>query len=138
MTVAGWVAGTSVVGFISAYDHWLAFVVLLVVGGKLVREGMQGQEEMTQRTGMMQLIPLVAFSLATSIDSLAVGLSFGILQTPVLFLALIIGIVCGALSFTGVMLSEQLEDILGNKMVILGGLILILTGVRILTEHVFF
>lgn len=138
MTVAGWVTGTSVVGFISAYDHWIAFVLLLVVGVKMVREGMQGEEEMVQRTDMLRLTPLAVLSLATSIDSLAVGLSFGILQTPVLILAFIIGIVCGAISFAGVMLGEQLEDILGNKMEILGGLILILIGIRILAEHVFF
>jgi len=81
----------------------------------MVREGMQGEEVMAHRTDMLRLIPLAALSLATSIDSLAVGrLIFGILQTPVLFLAFIIGIVCGAISFAGVMLGEQPEDRLGN------------------------
>ena len=58
MTLAGWVAGTSVVGFISADDHWMAFVLLLVVGGKMMREGMQGEEEMARTNRMLRFIPL--------------------------------------------------------------------------------
>jgi len=137
MTLAGWMAGTSIVGFISAYYHRIAFILLLVVGGKMMLGGIQGEEE-TARTDTFQLKPLVALSLATSIDALAVGLSFGILRTPVIVPALIIGIVCCGISFAGVMLGEQLEEHLGNKMEIVGGLILILIGVKILAEHMFF
>ncbi len=138
MTVAGWVAGTSVSGFISANDYRIAFGLLLVAGGKMVREGTQGEEVMAQRTDMLWLIPLAALSPATSIESLAVGLSFGILQTPVLSLAFIIGIVGGAISSASVMPGEQPEDIMGNRMEFLGGLIRILIGMRILAEHVVF
>lgn len=137
MTVLGWVAGISVIGFISAYDHWIAFILLLVIGGKMTWEGIQGDEE-EAHTDLFRVIPLVALSLVTSIDALAVGVTFGVLRTAVLIPALIIGIVCGAISFAGVMLGEQLEDLLGNRMEIAGGLILILIGVKVLMEHVFF
>jgi len=134
MTVLGWVAGISVIGFISAYDHWIAFILLLVVGGKMIWEGMQGEEE-EAHTDIFRFLPLVVLSLATSIDALAVGVSFGVLRTAVLAPALMIGIVCCAISFAGVMLGEKLEDLLGNRMEIAGGLILILIGVKILAEH---
>jgi putative Mn2+ efflux pump MntP len=134
MTVLGWVAGISVIGFISAYDHWIAFILLLVVGGKMLREGISGEVEKAPHD-ILRIFPLIALSLATSIDALAVGVSFGVLRNAVLIPSLIIGIVCSAISFAGVMLGEQLEDILGNRMEIAGGLILILIGVRILAEH---
>lgn len=136
MTVLGWAAGISLIGFISAYDHWIACILLLVIGGKMIGEGLQGKEE-EAHIDILRIIPVVALSLATSIDALAIGVSFGVLRTAVLIPALIIGIVCGAISFAGVMLGEQLEDILGNRMEIIGGLILILIGVKILAEHLF-
>ena len=80
---------------------------------------------------------MIVLSFATSIDALAVGISFGVLQTAVLIPALIIGIVCFGISFAGVMLGERLETFLGKKMEIFGGIILILIGLRILTEHMF-
>jgi putative Mn2+ efflux pump MntP len=134
MTVLGWIAGISVIGFISAYDHWIAFILLLVVGGKMIGESISGEEEEAP-IDVPCILPLIALSLATSIDALAVGVSFGVLRNAVLIPALVIGIVCGAISFAGVMLGEQLEDLLGNKMEIIGGLILVMIGVKILVEH---
>jgi putative Mn2+ efflux pump MntP len=80
---------------------------------------------------------VIVLSLATSIDALAVGVSFGVLRTAVLIPALIIGLVCFIISFAGVMLGERLEELLGNKMEIIGGLILILIGINILSGHLF-
>ena len=77
---------------------------------------------------------MIVLSIATSIGALAVGVSFGALQTAILLLAVIIGIVCFVTSFAGVMLGERLETILGNEMEILGGIILVLIGVKILYE----
>jgi manganese efflux pump family protein len=135
--VLGWFAGISVISLISAYDHWVAFVLLLAVGGKMMWEGIRGEEEEVH-ADVIRVIPLIALSLATSIDALAVGVSFGVLRDTVLIPALIIGIVCSVISFAGVMLGEQLEDLLGNRMEILGGVILFLIGVKILAEHLFF
>jgi putative Mn2+ efflux pump MntP len=134
MTVIGWVAGVSLIGLISAYDHWIAFILLAMVGGKMIREGVWGDEN-DAPIEVIRLVPLIVLSLATSIDALAVGVSFGVLQMAVLAPALIIGIVCLVISFAGVMLGELLETILGSKMEIFGGFILILIGIRILSEH---
>ena len=137
MTILGWAAGISVIGYISAYDHWIAFILLLVVGGKMILEGVQGEEPETH-SEIFRIVPLVVLALATSIDALAVGVSFGVLQTAVLIPALLIGTTSGVISFAGVMLGERLEDLLGNKMEIAGGLILVLIGVKILSEHLIF
>jgi len=99
-------------------------------------EGVRGGEEEAPIEAV-QLVPVIVLSLATSIDALAVGVSFGVLQTAVLIPAIIIGVVCFVISFAGVMLGERLEDILGNKMEISGGLILILIGFNILAGHLF-
>jgi putative Mn2+ efflux pump MntP len=134
MTVIGWVAGVSLIGLISTYDHWVAFILLAIVGGKMIWEGIRGDGD-DAPIEVIRIIPLIGLSLVTSIDALAVGVSFGVLQTVVLVPALIIGLVCFIISFAGVMLGEQLETILGNKMEIFGGLILILIGIKILYEH---
>jgi putative Mn2+ efflux pump MntP len=136
MTFVGWLAGSSIIGLISAYDHWIAFILLAIVGGKMIWEGVRGGEE-EAHIEAVQLVPVIVLSLATSIDALAVGVSFGVLQTAVFIPALIIGLVCFVISFAGVMLGERLEDILGNKMEIMGGLILILIGINILAGHLF-
>ncbi|MEI7855975.1 MAG: manganese efflux pump MntP family protein [Methanomicrobiales archaeon] len=136
MTVIGWLAGSSLIGLISAYDHWIAFILLAIVGGKMMWEGVRGGEE-EAHIEVVQLVPVIVLSFATSIDALAVGVSFGVLQSAILFPALIIGIVCFAISFAGVMLGERLEDILGSKMEIIGGLILILIGLNVLAGHMF-
>jgi len=134
MTVVGWAAGATLIGLISAYDHWVAFIVLAIVGGKMILEGIRGHEEEASMESI-RLVPVIVLSFATSIDALAVGISFGVLQAAVLIPALIIGIVCFGISFAGVMLGERLESVLGNKMEIFGGVILILIGLRILYGH---
>ena len=135
MTAIGWLAGVSLIGFISAYDHWISFILLSIVGGKMIWEGLQECED-EAHIEVIRIIPVIVLSVATSIDALAVGVSFGVLQTEILLPALIIGIVCFGISFAGVMLGERLEKLLGNRMEIFGGVILILIGLRILYEHI--
>jgi putative Mn2+ efflux pump MntP len=134
MTIIGWVAGVSLIGLISAYDHWVAFILLTIVGCKMIWEGLRGDDDEAQLE-IIRIVPVIVLSFATSIDALAVGVSSGVLQTAVLIPAFIIGIVCFGLSLAGVMLGKRLETFLGNKMEIFGGIILILIGLRILYEH---
>jgi putative Mn2+ efflux pump MntP len=134
MTLIGWGAGVSVIMLISSYDHWVAFILLAIVGGKMVWEGISGEDH-EEPIESIRFYPLIILSIATSIDALAVGVSFGVLQTAILLPAVIIGIVCFGISFSGVMLGERLETVLGDKMEGLGGVILILIGVKILYEH---
>ena len=100
----------------------------------MILEGIRGSEDEAP-IERIRIVPLIVLSFATSIDALAVGISFGVLQTAVFIPALTIGVVCFGISFAGVMLGERLESFLGNKMEIFGGIILILIGLRILTEH---
>ena len=136
MTLTGWVAGSTLVGLISAYDHWIAFLLLAIIGVKMIAEGIRGEEDKPHFEAI-QFVPVIILSVATSIDALAVGVSFGVLQDAVLIPAIIIGAVAFIVSFAGVMLGERLGEILGSKMEIVGGIILILIGTRILVQHLF-
>ena len=134
MTLAGWAAGSTLVSFISVYDHWIAFLLLAIIGVKMIIEGIRGEEGET-RIEAIRFVPVIILSVATSIDALAVGVSFGVLQAAVLIPAIIIGGVAFIVSYAGVMLGERLEALLGNKTEVAGGVILILIGARILIQH---
>jgi len=123
MMVIGWAAGLSLLSIISAFDHWTAFFLLAIIGGKMMWEGVRGDEEVEPRFEAIRIIPVLVLSFATSIDALAVGISIGLLRNTVLVPALIIGTICLGISFAGVLLGEQLEDILGNKTEIVGGVL---------------
>jgi manganese efflux pump family protein len=97
MIVIGWAAGTGLAGFISTYAHWIAFALLAIIGGKMCWEGMSGEEE--SRNYSIRFIPVVILSFATSIDALAAGVSFGVLQLAILIPASVIGVVCFSISF---------------------------------------
>ncbi len=133
MIVLGWGAGTWLIGMISSFDHWIAFGLLAGVGGKMIWEGLHGDGE--PHISVIAIIPVIVLSLATSIDALAVGVSFGVLKSSIFVPALIVGVVCFAISFAGVMLGKRLGNVLGHRMEILGGLILVLLGLRILYGH---
>jgi len=134
MPLAGWLAGSTVVDRIQAFDHWIAFALLVLVGGKMIREGFEkekDEEKADQTLGW----PLFLLSIATSIDALAVGFSFSLLKTPILFPAAIIGMVCFVMTAVGMVFGKGLARIFGRKVEILGGLVLIAIGVKILNEH---
>jgi putative Mn2+ efflux pump MntP len=132
MTVAGWIAGTTLYTVISAYGPWIAFLLLAGIGIKMIYDGIWEENE-AHFVGL-HVIPVLLLSVATSIDALAVGVSLGVLGSPVLVPALVIGLVCFVFSCTGVMSGERLEKLLGNRIEIAGGVILIMLGVQILTE----
>jgi putative Mn2+ efflux pump MntP len=135
MTILGWFAGSSFISMISAYNHWIAFLLLLFIGVKMIWEGFADNADKVP-IEVIRFLPVLILSVATSIDALAVGVSFGVLNTAIVIPSLIIGIVTFILSFCGVMLGERLEKILGSKTEIAGGPILILIGIRILVVHV--
>ncbi len=134
MTLAGWAAGSTLVSYISVYDHWIAFLLLAIIGIKMIVEGIRGEED-DAHIEAIRFVPVIILSVVTSIDALAVGVSFGVLQAAVLIPAIIIGAVTFIVSYAGVMLGERLEALLGNKTEIAGGVILILIGTRILVQH---
>lgn len=137
MTLLGWAAGTWLSGLIAGVDHWVAFLLLTFIGVKMIIEGMKGDGVDTGSVHVMQFGSVIILSIATSIDALAVGASFAVLQFAILIPSLIIGIVAFLFSFIGVMLGTRLASFLGTKIEVLGGLILIAIGLKILVEHLF-
>lgn len=136
MPLIGWFLGTSVKTYIESVDHWIAFALLAVIGGNMIRESLSGDEEKGESvlTGKVLLLQAVA----TSIDALAVGISFAILDVNILQAGIIIGVVSFVLSYMGGMLGRQLGNFLQAKAAIAGGIVLILIGCKILLEHTIF
>jgi putative Mn2+ efflux pump MntP len=134
MTFLGWLGGITIVSFISAIDHWIAFTLLLYVGVRMIRSGLHSEEQTFSRDpskgGLMVLL-----SLATSMDALAVGLSMAVLGSPVIIPALVIGLVTFGISLLGIFSGHRLGMKFGKRMEITGGLILIAIGLRILWTH---
>ncbi|PLX94452.1 MAG: hypothetical protein C0621_05390, partial [Desulfuromonas sp.] len=120
---------------ISAYDHWIAFALLAFVGGKMIREACQNEDDEEKSSDPTRGMTLVLLSVATSIDALAVGLTLAMLQLAIWWPALIIGLVAGGLTIVGMLLGKRIGDRWGKPVEIAGGLILIAIGLKILIEH---
>lgn len=137
MPVVGWALGLSVRGYIETWDHWIAFAMLALVGLNMLREAWFGEEEEGASGDPSRGLQLVMLAVATSIDAMAVGLSFAMLGVSVWWPAAVIGLVCAAITATGVKLGRLLgsSSFLGNKASVLGGLVLIGIGLKILHEH---
>lgn len=146
MPLAGFLLGLSFKEYIEAVDHWIAFLLLSFIGGKMIADTLKEKAGGTdvcetgggQRTAKETLTPrlLVTQALATSIDALAVGVSFAILDELNIWYACgVIGVVAFLLSFVGGMLGKKIGCYLKGKAEILGGIILICIGVKILIEH---
>jgi putative Mn2+ efflux pump MntP len=134
MPLAGWFAGTTVTHIIEGYDHWVAFVLLAYVGGKMIVESFR-KEERIHKADPTQGLTLVMLSMATSIDALAVGLSFAFLKIPILYPSIVIGMVAFIMTMIGMVFGEKLGGVMGKKVEGVGGIILIGIGVKILIEH---
>jgi putative Mn2+ efflux pump MntP len=134
MPLAGWLAGLTVVNIIGGFDHWIAFALLAFIGGKMIWDSFEKEsdEEKADRTRGW---PLLLLSIATSIDALAVGFSFSILKAPILFPAIIIGVVCFLMTAVGMIFGKALAKVFGKKVEIFGGIVLIAIGVKILIDH---
>jgi putative Mn2+ efflux pump MntP len=124
MTILGWVLGTGFADIISTYDHWIAAGLLGIIGIKMLFEGIHDGEE-KEAPDVLHLIPVVTLAIATSIDALAVGISFAFLKVEPIIPAVIIGIVASLVSIIGVYSGGKAGHILGNRVDILGGIILI-------------
>ncbi|MBE3131089.1 MAG: manganese efflux pump [Acidobacteria bacterium] len=136
MPVAGWLAGDKLLGFIKSFDHWVAFGLLALIGGRMIYESFGlSEEEKARRPDQTQGMRLVGLSLATSIDALAVGLSLGVIRTGILCPAAVIGATSFVLTIVGAKLGPVAGRLAGRRAELLGGLILIGIGAKILVEH---
>ena len=135
MPVIGWAVGRTVVDYISAYDHWVVFGLLGAVGGRMIWEAFHEKEEGQGGTDISRGWLLISLAVATSIDSLAVGLSFGLIETNIIYASLIIGVVAFLITHLGFYLGRKAGSLLGQRARIIGGIILIGIGTRILVTH---
>lgn len=135
MPLVGWQAGLSVVEYLGGFDHWLAFGLLAVIGGKMIFESFRGEEAERPASDPTRGVSLVLLSVATSLDALAVGLSLGVLRTRIWVPAVVIGLVAGGLTAAGMHLGRPLGIRFGRKMEIAGGLVLVGIGFKILLGH---
>ena len=133
MPIIGWYAGEHILDLISQFDHWVAFILLAVIGSRMIYESIK--KESNGIISSLSIKVLLILSIATSIDALAVGLSISVLNISIIALAIITGVVTFFLSFCGVYLGGRFGCILRNKVEALGGIILIIIGLRILLEH---
>ncbi len=132
MPVVGWLAGLGLKDVIMGVDHWIAFGLLGFIGAKMIHDSTKNEDG---RDGDVTVPVALVLAVATSIDALMVGLGFAFLEIPILIPVLIIGVVTFALSYLGFVFGSRLGDLFGKKIKVLGGLILIIIGVRILIEH---
>ena len=134
LPVIGWYAGDSFEEYIRDYDHWVAFILLALIGGKMIYESFWGEEE-TAYLDPHSFRKMATLAIATSIDAFAIGISFSVLNIEIFYPAFIIGIVTFIFSFAGLTIGIRLGRAFGSKVELIGGLILISIGVKILLEH---
>lgn len=136
MPLLGWGLGKVACGIIGAYDHWIAFIILVAIGAKMIFDSLKVKEgDPSESEGSfaypLNYSALLLLSVATSIDALAAGVSFSCISMPVLPACAIIGTTTFALSFLGVKFGRKMGRKLGNKFTFLGGLAIIAVGARI-------
>jgi putative Mn2+ efflux pump MntP len=134
MPVIGWLAGQTVMRWVEAWDHWIAFGLLALIGCRMIHEACGSEEKSAERDPTRGL-SLVMLSIATSIDALAVGFSLSILGVSIWFPALVIGLVAGALTVAGMLVGGRIGSRWGSRVEIIGGLVLISIGIKILIQH---
>ncbi|MEA3421036.1 MAG: manganese efflux pump, partial [Acidobacteriota bacterium] len=116
-------------------DHWIAFFLLVFIGGKMIWDAFKKDDGKIAQADPTKGISLIILSIATSIDALAVGLSLAFLNITILYPSIVIGIVAAIMTIIGILFGKGLGRIAGKKVGILGGLILIGIGIKILIEH---
>ena len=134
MTFLGWLAGSRIVSLIENFDHWVAFALLAWVGIRMIRESLSKKEE-DNPCNPSRGKTLVMLSVATSIDALAVGLSLALVDGSILVSSLIVGITSLLLSLLGLFIGGKLGCRFGKRMELIGGLVLIGIGIRVLLSH---
>ena len=136
MPILGWAAGISFSSYIESIDHWISFILLGFIGGKMIAEGLKGKDDSCEvENSDIDSKSLLILAVATSIDALAVGVSFAFLRISIISCAIIIGLVTFCISTAGVYLGKKFGNLFENKAEILGGIILIAIGAKILIQH---
>lgn len=133
MPVIGFFCGYWFKDYISAFDHWVAFILLLLLGAKMIKEALSDEEETTEAA--MDVKNMLLLAMATSIDALAIGITFAFLDVNIWYAVLFIGIITFIFSAVGIKIGSLFGTRFKTKAEIAGGVILILMGLKILLEH---
>lgn len=133
--ILGWAVGLAASGFVASIDHWIAFVLLVAVGGKMIWEAFQPEDESEEASPKSGLIGLVATAVGTSIDAAAVGVTLALLGANILVIALSIGFATFVMTTIGLSIGRIAGHKFGSAVEVLGGLVLIAIGTIILVEH---
>lgn len=137
MPLLGWALGRQFESYITRFDHWIAFLLLGYIGGKMIWDALhEGEEE--QSCGQFALKELFLLAVATSIDALAVGITFAFLQVSIVPAAVLIGCTTFAISLAGVWIGHRFGSRYKRRATLAGGVILCLIGLKILLEHLGF
>ena len=136
MPVVGWIIGAKIVNLVKDYDHWIAMIILSLIGAKMIFDGIKNDDGKIFKDISKGWL-LVTLAFATSIDALAVGFSFGVIDSKIFIPSIIIGIIASIMSLIGIKLGELLSFRFGRKIEILGGIILIIIGINIVIQHTF-
>ncbi|MCG8471041.1 MAG: manganese efflux pump MntP family protein [Desulfobacterales bacterium] len=138
MPVIGWFSGVKVRGVVASFDHWVAFVLLAFVGGKMLWEAFSGDDEsVDEGKDPTRRMSLVILSVATSIDALAVGFSMSVLDVSIALPAVVIGLTASVFTLIGMQLGCRFSSSsrVGHWAGVAGGVVLIAIGLHILMEH---
>jgi putative Mn2+ efflux pump MntP len=133
MPVLGWLGGVTIRQYIEPIDHWVAFSILLIIGLKMVFESFKSDENKT--LDPLRLRTILSMAFATSIDALAVGISFALIKVNLIMAVAIIGSVTFIVSMLGILLGKKCSARFGKPLEALGGIMLIAIGVKIVLEH---
>ncbi|MBN2164774.1 MAG: manganese efflux pump [Marinilabiliaceae bacterium] len=134
MPFIGWFIGNSIKYYIVDFDHWIAFILLSILGIKIIIDA-QKKDENKKDFNPFKTAVLIGISIATSIDALIVGVSFGLIKVNITLAVLLIGSLTYIVAMLGMLFGKKASFHLGNRMEILGGIILIGLGIKILLEH---
>ena len=138
MPLAGWALGSGFESYIEPVDHWIAFALLAFIGGKMLYDAFHeedGDEPIAGEAARLDLKEILMLAIATSIDALAVGVSFAFLQVDIVPAISLIGVITFALSLVGVAAGHQFGARFEKPATVVGGVVLILIGLKILLEH---
>lgn len=136
MPAIGYILGAQFQEAIASIDHWIAFVLLALIGGNMIHEALDNDEE--EADASLDVKTMFLLAVATSIDALAIGITFAFLKVSIIPAVCFIGIVTFIISFAGVKIGNVFGARYKNKAEIVGGVILILLGLKILLEHLGF
>lgn len=138
MPLLGWIIGSSFKSVIASFDHWVAFILLLGIGGKLIYEGIKSSNDENSGLAPTKTLLLMGMALATSIDALIIGISFGLIDVDIWLAMVVIGIATFIFSSLGVLVGKKIGKSINKGIEVAGGMVLIALGLKILIEHIYF